>query len=62
MVPIRKLYIRAVKMSIGTNNLGVETYGNKLEKHKEKEEKMCSTYVRLYVEIVAHFMSSFLQE
>ena len=41
---------------------GLETYRNKYEKHKEKEEKMCSTYVRLYVEFVVHFMSWFLLE
>ena len=29
MVPIQKIYIRAVKMYIGTNNLGVETYGKR---------------------------------
>ena len=44
----------SAKMLIGTNNWGVET--------KKKRIRMCSRYVRLYVEFVVHVMSSFLQE
>ena len=58
-------------MLIGTINWGVETCRNKLEKHKENEEKMCSTYVvtivrrirrTFYVVIFARVNESLMNE